>query len=148
MKKSTIITDDQILNMDLDNANLDELLQNVTQETKTVRGSKESLYRNSPEDATEKKSYRSKMRRKIKSFVKNGIYLAQQKNKKELQALIVEFNKFYKAEFILNDYSVGSVCAKHTDLERQGRIKLFLQIVKKTPKARAPRKKTTAAKKK
>lgn len=48
----------------------------------------------------------------------------------ELKNEINLFNEFYKETYLLNDYSLNSICQNNSDNETKIKTKLFLQIVK------------------
>lgn len=124
-----LMNDDNLLNLDLENlddANLDllvnELSKNIKQKKET---SKDRMYKNEVD-----KKQRQIIRKKRNKFVDNVLYFQSQKMNNELKNEINLFNEFYKETYLLNDYSLNSICQNNSDNETKIKSKLFLQIIK------------------
>jgi RNA processing factor Prp31 len=124
-----LMNDDNLLNLDLDsidNANLDllvnELAKNIKQKKET---SKDRMYKNEVD-----KKQRQILRKKRNKFVDNVLFFQSQKMLVELKNEINLFNEFYKEVYLLNDYSLNSICQNNSDNETKIKSKLFLQIIK------------------
>ena len=76
------------------------------------------------------KKKRQILRKQRNKFVDNVLFFKSQKNNVELKKEIESFNKFYKETYILNDYSLNSICQNNSDNETKIKVKMFLQIVK------------------
>jgi hypothetical protein len=124
-----LMNDDNLLNLDLetiDDANLDllvlELSKNIKQKKET---SKDRMYKNEVD-----KKQRQILRKKRNKFVDNVLFFHSQKMLVELKNEINLFNEFYKEVYLLNDYSLNSICQNNSDNETKIKSKLFLQIIK------------------
>lgn len=124
-----LMNDDNLLNLDLenlDNANLDllvlELSKNIKQKKET---SKDRMYKNEVD-----KKQRQIIRKKRNKFVDNVLFFQSQKMNVELKNEINLFNDFYKEIYLLNDYSLNSICQNNSDNETKIKCKLFLQLIK------------------
>jgi len=124
-----LMNDDNLLNLDLENlddANLDllvnELSKNIKQKKET---SKDRMYKNEVD-----KKQRQIIRKKRNKFIDNVLYFQSQKMQNELKNEINLFNEFYKETYLLNDYSLNSICQNNSDNETKIKCKLFLQIIK------------------
>ncbi len=102
----------------------DEILNKVRNNTKgllnTNLGTKKlSVYK---EDCfigcsdKEKKSLRKKFRNVLLSIAKS---LIEEKNKDNKKKLINAFNEFYKDTYLINDYSLQSVCNENLSKEKK-----------------------------
>lgn len=89
----------------------------------------------------DKKTQRRKIRNIVESFMKS---ILLQKDSSKLNRLCVDFDKFYKGTYTLNDYSFESICSKNTDESKKDNIIKMLDIVKKNLSAND--KKTLSAK--
>jgi len=115
------------------------LFTNVQIETVSITSNrKASLYKypnniNDTDNKHEKqglmKQHRQKLRKELDRFVKGFIL-----NQSIIQKIkFIKDNNFiskYKESYLLNDYSVESVCASHKDNESKKNISLFMQFVR------------------
>lgn len=123
-------------NIELDKNNLDNFLNKL--ESKNLNSKKETsgkreLYKKSLKDfekETEYKSYKRKMRNNLKSFCNNIQFAFVKKNEIELKKEIELFNKFYKENYILNNYSEESLRFNNADDDIKENIKDMLIILK------------------
>lgn len=123
-------------NVDLDKNNLDKFINKL--ESKNLNSKKETsgkreLYKKSIKDFekdSEYKSYKRKMRNNLKSFCNNIQFAFIKKNEIELKKEIELFNKFYKENYILNDYSEESLRFNNSDDDTKENIKDMLTILK------------------
>ena len=125
-----LMNDDNLLNLDLenlDNANFDLLINEVSKNLKQKKEtSKDKMYKIEVD-----KKQRQILRKKRNKFVDNVLFFQSQKMTNELKNEINLFNEFYKETYLLNDYSLNSICQNNSDNETKIKTKLFLQIVKK-----------------
>lgn len=118
------------------NKNVKEIINNFNSETsgllKTALGTKKaSLYKNELfENCTEKekKSLRKKLRNILFSCATS---LLNEKNKEHQHTLIVAFNNFYKDCYLINDYSLSSVCNENLKTEKKEILTNALNLCKK-----------------
>ena len=114
----------------------DEILNKVRNNTKgllnTNLGTKKlSVYK---EDCfigcsnKEKKSLRKKFRNVLLSIAKS---LIEEKNKDNKKKLINAFNEFYKDTYMINDYSLQSVCNENLSNEKKKILEIALKECKK-----------------
>ena len=114
----------------------DEILNKVRNNTKgllnTNLGTKKlSVYR---EDCfigcsdKEKKYLRKKFRNVLLSIAKS---LIEEKNKDNKKKLINAFNEFYKDTYLVNDYSLQSVCNENLSNEKKKILEIALKECKK-----------------
>lgn len=76
----------------------------------------------------EKKSLRKKLRNMLFSCATS---LLNEKNKENQKALIKAFNDFYKECYLLNDYSLNSVCNENLKTEKKEILSNALNLCKK-----------------
>ena len=114
----------------------DEILNKVRNNTKgllnTNLGTKKlSVYK---EDCfvgcsdKEKKSLRKKFRNVLLSIAKS---LIEEKNKDNKKKLINAFNEFYRDTYLINDYSLQSVCNENLSNEKKQILEKALRECKK-----------------
>lgn len=124
------LTDEQLLNLDLDKINLNELLEKNTalkQKLAVSKGKKEPMYKIDVD-----KNSRRKIRKIRNKHISNVISFYQSDNKTELKKEIDSFNKFYKETYTKNDYSLESICRLNSDKSTLSQAKIFLHIIKET----------------
>lgn len=80
--------------------------------------------------AKEAKKLRQKIRRKLENFY---FQICLQKNAETKKASIQEFMAFYKANYILNDFSIQSLTETHDQSKKESYIEL-LKVVKESLK--------------
>ena len=76
----------------------------------------------------EKKSLRKKLRNMLFSCASS---LINEKNKENQKALIKAFNDFYKECYLINDYSLNSVCNENLKTEKKEILSNALNLCKK-----------------
>lgn len=76
----------------------------------------------------EKKSLRKKFRNVLLSISKS---LIEEKNKDNKKKLINAFNEFYKETYLVNDYSLQSVCNENLSNEKKKILEIALKECKK-----------------
>lgn len=76
----------------------------------------------------EKKSLRKKLRNMLFSCATS---LLNEKNKENQKALIKAFNNFYKECYLINDYSLNSVCNENLKTEKKEILSNALNLCKK-----------------
>ena len=76
----------------------------------------------------EKKSLRKKLRNMLFSCATS---LINEKNKENQKALIKAFNDFYKECYLINDYSLNSVCNENLKIEKKEILSNALNLCKK-----------------
>lgn len=128
------LTNEQLLEINLDEVNLYDLLEKneslKKQIKKASKDRKDDLYKNVPKGEAGK-SQRSKLRRKRNLFISNVIEAFTKKDNATLKKEIEAFNKFYKENYLLNDYSFNSLSRTNADADTKVNINLFLQILKR-----------------
>lgn len=83
-------------------------------------------------DAKEVKRKRTKIRNERNKICDNILSAFVNENKTDLKKNIDKFNVFYKENYLLNDYSLVSICQSNADDETKFRLKSMLEIIKKT----------------
>lgn len=101
------------------------------------KNEKETIY-NYPEgwnkekiNSDEGKKFRNKLRNQLKSLCNNIFYYAKIQDQEMLLQEIVKFEKFYNANYRINDYSIRSLTNSE---KKEKEIELTLQIIKETKK--------------
>ena len=129
LNSKNLMNDENLLNLDLenlDNVNFESLIKEVSKNIKQKKEtSKEKLYKIEVD-----KKQRQILRKKRNKFIDNILFFYTQKQNKELENEIKEFEKFYKETYFLNDYSDNSIMQNNSDNETKIKVKLFLKIVK------------------
>ena len=107
--------------------NVNEILKSVTVNLKSNAGRNESIYKKEIFEGVEnKKNLRSKLRKIAENFAKTII---AEKNEEKLKSLIENFNEFYKSFYLINDYSLNSICSNNTDEQiKENYKKMFEKI--------------------
>nr|DAU11022.1 MAG TPA: hypothetical protein [Caudoviricetes sp.] len=113
-----------------------DILSNLQNETagllKTNLGTKkatiykENIFKNYSDK--EKKSLRKKLRNTLYSLCSS---LIDEKEETKKKKLISSFNEFYKQVYIINDYSLQSVCNENLKSEKKEILQNALDICKK-----------------
>lgn len=113
-----------------------DILSNLQNETagllKTNLGTKkatiykENIFENCSDK--EKKSLRKKLRNTLYSLCSS---LIDEKEETKKKKLISSFNEFYKQVYIVNDYSLQSVCNENLKSEKKEILQNALDICKK-----------------
>lgn len=154
--QAKVLTDDQLLEMDLDNLNIDEVLAKRPKATnnkgKEIKGKKErdpmfiipgDLYTALEKDKTldsqtltakkkaKLKRFRSKVRKQRNRLIGQIINLKKDNNKAELKDTITAFKSFYTTHYINQDYSINSLAKANSDKDTLANIKLALAIIKR-----------------
>lgn len=107
--------------------NVNEILKSVTANLKSNAGRNESIYKKEIFEGIEnKKNLRSKLRKIAENFAKT---INNEKNKENLKSLIKNFEEFYKSFYILNDYSVNSICSNNTDEQTKENYKKMFEKI-------------------
>ena len=129
LNSKNLMNDENLLNLDLenlDNVNFESLIKEVSKNIKQKKETtKEKLYKIEVD-----KKQRQILRKKRNKFIDNVLFFYTQKQNKELENEIKEFEKFYKETYLLNDYSDNSIMQNNSDNETKIKVKLFLKIVK------------------
>lgn len=120
------MTDEQILNLNLDDLNLTDFNKLVQSKKETLKTSNRiNMYKIEVD-----KKLRKKLRNQRDKFKSNIIYYFNNKNKKDLKEEIKSFNKFYKETYSLNDYSLLSVASNNSDKQTKVELLIMLKIIK------------------
>ena len=107
--------------------NVKEILSKVTTNLKTNAGRNESIYRKEVFEGVEnKKNLRSKLRKIAENFAKT---ILAEKNDDKLKNLIKDFNEFYQSFYLLNDYSLNSICSNNTDEQTKENYKKMFEKI-------------------
>lgn len=94
--------------------------------TKKASIYKDEIFTNCNEK--EKKSLRKKLRNMLFSCATS---LLNEKNKENQKALIKAFNNFYKECYLINNYSLNSVCNENLKTEKKEILSNALNLCKK-----------------
>lgn len=124
-----LLTDKQLLEFseNLDDVNFENLLKLKSANLKQTTSTKEKMYKIDVD-----KKIRMQIRKKRNKFFDNVIFFKANNLNTELKKEIESFNKFYKETYILNDYSLNSICQNNSDDDTKLKCKLFLEIIKRT----------------
>lgn len=129
LNSKNLMNDENLLNLDLenlDNVNFESLIKEVSKNIKQKKeNERDKIYKNEVD-----KKQRQILRKKRNKFIDNVLFFYTQKQNKELENEIKEFEKFYKDTYFLNDYSDNSIMQNNSDNETKIKVKLFLKIVK------------------
>lgn len=108
--------------------NVNEILKSVTANLKSSAGRNESIYKKEIFEGVEnKKNLRAKLRKIAENFAKTII---AEKNEDKLKSLIENFNEFYQSFYLVNDYSLNSICSNNTEDEtKENYKKMFEKII-------------------
>lgn len=107
--------------------NVTEILSKVTANLKTNLGRNESIYKKEIFDNIEnKKNFRAKLRKIAENFAKTII---AENNENELKSLIKDFKEFYSSFYLVNDYSVSSICSNNTDTQTKENYKKMFEKI-------------------
>lgn len=130
LNSKNLMNDENLLNLDLENLDTNNFNLLVNQLSKNIKQKKESsrdkLYKNEVD-----KKQRQILRKKRNNFIDNIILFHSLKNEVELKKEINLFDKFYKENYLLNDYSINSIMQNNSDNDTKIKVKIFLEIVKK-----------------
>lgn len=127
---------DLFKDLDLDKSNLETFFKKLDSkklDSKKETQGKRELYKKSLKDFekdSEYKSYKRKMRNKLKSFCNNIQFHFLKKDSASLEKEINLFQSFYKENYILNDYSDESLRFNNADEDTKDNIKDTLVILK------------------
>ena len=103
------------------------ILEKTTKNLKTNAGRNESIYKKEVFEGIEnKKNLRAKLRKIAENFSKTILI---EDNQSKLKSLIEDFNEFYKAFYLLNDYSVNSICSNNTDEQTKENYKKMFEKI-------------------
>ena len=115
----------------VDFMNLEKKVSSIkVKESITKEAQKMYKFELSKLDAKQQKRERTKLRNKRNKFANNVILHFQKKNESELRKEIDLFKEFYKANYILNDYSLISLSSNNRDEDTKILLNSFLDIVK------------------
>jgi hypothetical protein len=124
-----LFNDENLLNLDLESLDTNNIDLLVSELSKNLKQKKESNKDKMYKIEVDKKK-RQILRKQRNKFVDNVLFFHSQKNEIELKKEIDLFNTFYKETYLLNDYSLNSICQNNSDNETKIKTKVFLQIVK------------------
>lgn len=93
------------------------ILEKTTKNLKTSAGKNESIYKKHiyadlPKE--KHKNLRTKLRKISENFAKT---ILAENDKTKLQSLIKDFTEYYAEIYLINDYSVSSICSNNTEEE-------------------------------
>ena len=107
--------------------NVNEILSKVTTNLKTNAGRNESIYKKEVFDEVEnKKNLRAKLRKIAENFAKTII---KEDNESKLKSLIKDFEEFYQSFYLINDYSINSICSNNTDKQTKENYKKMFEKI-------------------
>lgn len=131
---------DELLNVDLDNKGLMNQLAKMT-----IKDSNESSnanmfrfdtlipkYNTLKEEEKKKvtKQLRKKARKLRNMYINNILFNFKAKDNKELKQVVKSFNQFYKEYYVLNDFSIKSICRNSSDNDTLIKCTLAFQVIK------------------
>ena len=93
------------------------IIEKTTKNLKTNAGRNESIYKKEiyTDIPKEKhKNLRTKLRKITENFARTII---AEKDKEKLKSVIKDFTKYYTEIYLVNDFSVNSICSNNTDAE-------------------------------
>lgn len=99
---------------------------------------KKEIFENCLSDKS-KKQVRSKIRKFIDNFLESILLC---KDAEKLKKLCLEFDKFYKSVYIINDYSLASIVSNNTNETKKINLQKMLNIVKTNVSETKPKKVT------
>ena len=99
---------------------------------------KKEIFENCLSDKS-KKQVRSKIRKFIDNFLESILLC---KDSEKLKKLCLEFDKFYKSVYIINDYSLASIVSNNTNETKKINLQKMLNIVKTNVSETKPKKVT------
>lgn len=107
--------------------NVNEILKSVTTNLKSNAGRNESIYKKEVFTGVEnKKNLRAKLRKIAENFAKTII---AEKNEDKLKSLIKDFNEFYSSFYVVNDYSLNSICSNNTEEQTKENYKKMFEKI-------------------
>lgn len=123
------LTDEQLLET-LDADNLDEILLQKLSTIKTKRkDKKDDLYKGHL-SGKGNGAKRTKIRKQRDTIIAKFLIAHNAKNISERNNALKEFEVFYKENYILNDFSFGSLSRNNADHETKLTLNMFLMIVR------------------
>lgn len=105
------------------------IIEKTTKNLKTSAGKSESIYRKEiyTDIPKEKhKNLRTKLRKITENFAQTII---AEKDKEKLKSIIKDFIEYYKEIYLINDFSVNSICSNNTETETKELYKKMFEIV-------------------
>ncbi len=123
-----LLSDTQIIELseNLDDLNFNELLKKASANIKQTSNTKDKMYKIEVD-----KKIRQTLRKKRNKFFDNIIFFASNDLKTELKKEIKSFDTFYKETYLLNDYSLNSICQNNSDDDTKLKCKLVIEIIKR-----------------
>lgn len=104
-----------------------DILEKTTKNLKTNSGRSESIYKKEVfENVENKKNLRAKLRKIAENFAKT---ILAEDNENKLKSLIEDFNEFYVSFYVLNDYSVNSICSNNTEEQTKENYKKMFEKI-------------------
>lgn len=104
------------------------ILEKTTKQLKTSAGRNESIYKKEVYNDIPKekhKNLRTKLRKITENFAKT---IVAEKDKNKLQSLIKDFTEYYISIYLVNDFTVNSICSNNTETETK---ELYLRMFDK-----------------
>lgn len=107
------------------------LIEKTTKNLKSNSGKNESIYKKQiyvdvPKE--KQKNLRTKLRKITENFAKSII---AEKDANKLKDLIRDFSTYYSEIYLVNDYSVNSICSNNTDAETKELYKKMFEKIEK-----------------
>lgn len=128
LESKKLLTDKQIIELseNLDESNFNDLLNKLSTNLKQTKSTKDKMYKIEVD-----KKIRMKIRKERNKHFDNIIFFQSQNLINELKMSINLFDKFYKETYLLNDYSLNSICQNNSDDDTKLKCKLVLEIIKR-----------------
>lgn len=111
------------------------MFANFESEFSTCKGrKKESIYKEnlfSGMDKDTKKKTRIKLRKMRTKFASEIIASNAKKDNTKLASFIKDFKTFYNTCYLVNDFSLSSLCSANTESEEKEKVNKMLDIIAK-----------------
>lgn len=124
-----------LLEIDLETLDLNNLKGLIKDNVKTKNISERlQMYKFERTDLESKevKKLRTKIRNQRNKICDNILHSFSTDNATELKKHITLFNSFYKETYLLNDFSLISICQSNADDDTKVKLSFMLKIIKET----------------
>ena len=129
------LTDEQLLNINLDEVNIIDLLsknKSLAPKLNHTKDTKESMFIY-PLNADKKsiKNFRTKARKQRNYFIETMLSAYDLKDLKKCKVVLKDFKIFYKETYLKNDFSIASISRLNADKNTLAKIKIFFYVISK-----------------
>lgn len=135
IKGTKKLSNDDLLKLDLNALDLNQMKSLIKENVKTKSVSEKfQMYKFERKDleVKEVKRLRTKIRNQRNKICDNILFFFSNEQKNELKKEIERFNLFYKETYLLNDFSLVSICQSNADDETKVKLNFMLRIIKET----------------